>query len=162
MIRQELAPHVRNWMFAGPYRMTGRGEELHNEAFPPETERVDVPWQRFTYNYGTRIHQFPGHTEVDLCTGYLKTTLVSPSAREVRLEMTSDDSIKARLNGKLIHDNPSRRSLGEWDRVKVPLQKGRNELLLKISNHEGKWGLGCRVLTPDGQPVEGLKVIAEE
>ena len=72
--------------------------------------------------------------------------------------MTSDDSIKAWLNGELIHDNPSRRSLGEWDSVKVSLKKGRNELLLKICSHEGQWGLGCRVLTQDGKPVEGLVV----
>ncbi len=162
-VRRDLKPHIRNWMFAGPYSFLEKSDDLfndlHNMAFDPETKPRDVKWTEYNYLLGTRIHQWLGHSNDSLKAGYLKTHLISPSDQQVCLELTSDDSLKVWLNRKLVHDNPKRRSLGEWDKINISLNKGRNELLLKISNYAGKWGFGCKVMTLDGsKAVEGLKV----
>ena len=80
----------------------------------------------------------------------------------IHLELSSDDGIKASLNGKEIHSWFGSRSLAPRQAaVPVQLNEGWNELLLKIVNASGPWGFACRVRTKDGGPVYGLKYEAK-
>src|SRR5437867_4500160 len=68
------------------------------------------------------------------------------------LGIGSDDAVKAWLNGKLIHENwVGRAPLPDDDVVPVELNKGKNQLLLKVQNMQGPWGFVCRLLGPESQ-----------
>src|SRR6185503_9361024 len=61
--------------------------------------------------------------------------------------MGSDDALKVWLNGKLVHENWVARSARmDDDLVELPMQKGKNRLLLKIQNGTGGWEFMCRPL----------------
>jgi len=83
----------------------------------------------------------------------------SPSEQTVRLALGSDDGIKVWLNGKLVHDHwVTRGCTPGQDVAKVKLNKGRNVLLLKISNEGTHWAFSCSLTQPNGMPVKGLRV----
>lgn len=98
----------------------------------------------------------------DHCAAYMQTHIWSPTEQGARLELGSDDVIKACLNGKLVHANYANRGLSpRQDIVNVKLRSGWNDLLLKVVEHEGGWGFCCRVRKPDGSALDGLKVEAK-
>ncbi len=73
-------------------------------------------------------------------TWYGYTIIVSPNNRDITLRFGSDDSIKAWLNGTVIHDNPVLRGAsGFLDTVKTHLNKGPNTLLVKVCEQGGGW-----------------------
>ena len=73
-------------------------------------------------------------------TWYGYTVINSPDDRDVELKFGSDDSVKAWLNGKVIHDNPVLRgSSGFQDTAKVKLNRGPNTLLVKVCEQGGGW-----------------------
>jgi hypothetical protein len=85
-----------------------------------------------------------------------------PEAMDARLEVGSDDQVKIWLNGEVVHDNPAMRGYQDGqDKVKVSLKAGWNTLLMKITNGGGGWAAGCRVRSPDGQKIRGLRIKAE-
>ncbi|MBI4327375.1 MAG: serine hydrolase [Chloroflexi bacterium] len=64
--------------------------------------------------------------------------------------LASDDAVRVWLNGKLIHENWIPRPVRhDDDLVEFRLQKGRNQLLLKVQNMQGDWGFACRRLGAD-------------
>jgi hypothetical protein len=77
--------------------------------------------------------------------------------------MGSDDCIKAWLNGKAVH-TPSyyNRSMApRQDLVNVRLLAGWNDLMLKVTDHEGGWAFCCRLRRPDGSALADTKVEAK-
>jgi hypothetical protein len=79
-------------------------------------------------------------------------------ARPARLEIGSDDGVRVWLNGREVHGRNVMRGLtaGE-DVVDVELVRGRNELLMKITQGGGDWRACCRVRGPDGFRLEGVR-----
>jgi len=76
-----------------------------------------------------------------------------------RMEMGSDDAVKAWLNGELVHENDvDRPNRAGEDRAEVQLEKGWNELLLKVVQNAGNWGGCARFRTLDNNSVPGLRV----
>ncbi|SPE61059.1 hypothetical protein SBV1_60018 [Verrucomicrobia bacterium] len=66
---------------------------------------------------------------------------------EGSLGVGSDDAVRVWLNGKLIHENwANRRVRVDDDVVPVHLERGTNQLLLKIQNGRGLWGFACRLM----------------
>lgn len=47
------------------------------------------------------------------------------------------------------------------DIAKVKLQSGRNDLMLKVVDHQGGWAFCCRLRTPTGTALADLKVEAK-
>jgi hypothetical protein len=77
---------------------------------------------------------------------YLRTTIESQSERPARLEIFSDDGVKAWLNGKVVHSNNAMRPiLPNPDQVNVTLAKGTNYLVLKITQNNLPWGAAVRL-----------------
>jgi len=70
---------------------------------------------------------------------YFYTRVESPQRRKVNILYGSDDSLMIFLNGKMIHENfVERRSASPGrDVVPITLEKGVNDLLLKIENGHG-------------------------
>ncbi len=81
---------------------------------------------------------------------YAQAEIVMPAEQKVLLGIGSDDAVKVWLNGKLVHKNWVGRPVSaDDDLVPVTLQKGPNQLLLKVQNMQMGWGFACRMLGPN-------------
>lgn len=159
--------HIMEWQLAGPYLKEGRkGADLFDVAFPPErpgAERVDWKPAKAGSNAGK-----PYIVEMDkILKGneracYLRVQVFSPRDRAARLDIGSDDGVKAWLNGKLVRANNALRGVGvAQEKVKVTLKKGWNRLMLKVTQGGGEWSACARFRQPDGSAIEDLETKAE-
>ena len=109
-VLNQMAPykaHILDWVGAGPYREKDKGpQELFDIAFPPEKAEADVKWVHLTKGVGTwDINLAEALGGGDNVVGYVRSRIWSPAAQEARLEMGSDDGIKAWLDGVVVHAN---------------------------------------------------------
>jgi len=152
--------YILTWLAAGPYSVKGKdGPAIFDVAFEPEKAGAKVQWKRLTRGIGSwDINLEATFGSKDNVAAYVKTMVVSPADQAVRLEFGSDDSIKVWLNGKMIHGNNTNRGMSpRQDIVEAGLQKGSNEMMLKVIDNSGGWAFCCRIRKPDGSAIEGLK-----
>ena len=110
--------YLCDWEVAGPYIQKGtRYRELFDIPFGPELPDVDVPWKPVLLE---AHEQHPVYINLDMCllhfnqsVAYLRTEIASNRQKPARLEIYSDDGVKAWLNGKLIHENNVNRGIQE-------------------------------------------------
>lgn len=112
----------------------------------------DAPHPRVTFqsDFSTRLEPQPGMRML-----YARTTIDSDRDQLKKLEIGYSDDVSVFLNGKILYRGRSAQSfrdpgfLGivdpENDAVYLPLKKGRNELLLALSELGGGWGFICRL-----------------
>ena len=136
--------YLCDWEVAGPYIQKGKKyTELFDIQFGPELPDVDVPWKSVLLE---AHEQHPVYINLDTCllhfdqsVAYLRTEIASDRQKSARLEIYSDDGVKAWLNGKLIHENNVSRGIPDQpDAVNVTLKQGVNHLMLKVT--EDVWG----------------------
>jgi tetratricopeptide (TPR) repeat protein len=162
---------IREWLILGPFDNEAGGG--CTTPYPPE-EKLDfgrsytgkerpISWRKLPAS--------PANGYVDLknllqpsegALAYAATFIYSPVTRPAAFRFGADDSITVFLNGRSVFEN-------EWDHpadfdqhaVGVTLLKGWNEVLLKICQLSDDWGFFFRVTDPDGDPIDGLKVLAD-
>ncbi|MAF11805.1 hypothetical protein CMK11_15265, partial [Candidatus Poribacteria bacterium] len=90
--------------------------------------------------------EFRPNVDNNNITAYLITYIRSERAKEVDLYVGSDDSIAVWLNGELVHVNPvDRGAEPDQDVIEgAALRRGRNILMLKVSEGGGSWGAFAR------------------
>jgi hypothetical protein len=91
---------------------------------------------------------------------YARTTIASDKAEVKRLALGYSDDVSVFLNGKILYRGRSAQAFrdpgflgivsADNDAVYLPLRKGKNELVLALSELGGGWGFICR-LEPMGQ-----------
>lgn len=87
---------------------------------------------------------------------YFSREIFSPDQRELPVALGSDDGIRVWLNDNLVHENNVARGVKpDQDPVTLPLQPGRNRLLIKIINFGGAAGIYYNPV-PDARPVPDL------
>lgn len=92
----------------------------------------------------------------DNAVAYAYTELDSPGGLYA-LRLGSDDGVRAWLNGVMILDDHSHRSLDpDSDAVPVELVKGRNRLLVKVDQGTGEWSMSC-TLRPRADEEKALE-----
>jgi CubicO group peptidase (beta-lactamase class C family) len=83
----------------------------------------------------------------DYAAAYALAEIESRSAASVLMALGSDDAVKVWLNGKLVHRHWVARALSkDQDLALLPLQPGRNLLLLKVTNERLAWSFCLRFL----------------
>lgn len=93
---------------------------------------------------------------------YAATCLTSETEQTVVLRLGSSQAFKVFLNSEFLTGRDLRRRFEyDQDSVVLPLQVGRNFLLLKICNQEGRFGFAARLRRVDGKPVSGITVQAD-
>ncbi|MDF2441335.1 MAG: hypothetical protein JWN98_2319, partial [Abditibacteriota bacterium] len=89
---------------------------------------------------------------------YLRTSVWSETARDVVLELGSDDGTKAWWNGDVVlSENVQRAVAPGQNKVKLAMKSGWNQLMLKITQNNLGWGACARFAQEDGSPVSGLR-----
>ena len=102
-----------------------------------------------------RINLIPSFRRIEKVITYAYTEIDSREERSVVFKMGSDDGIACFLNGDRIHLNNVKRSLKvDEDSVKANLARGKNKILLKISNRENDWAFVFRILDAEGKPLD--------
>lgn len=148
--------YLTDWEVAGPYMLKDKKHtELFDIPFGPELPGTDVRWQVMPVK--KPLEQHPVYLNIDdalyggdQMVAYLRTQIVSAEEKPVRLEIYTDDGVKAWLNGELIHAINIGRGLPEEpDTVDVTLKKGTNHLMLKVTDDVWSWGAIVRL-----QPAE--------
>lgn len=130
------------------------------EAEPPGFVVIyryrEAPHLRVTFatDFSKRLDPQPGTKVV-----YAKTTIVSDREQVKKLYIGYSDDVSVFLNGKILYRGRSAQNfrdpgfLGivnpENDAVYLPLKKGRNELILAVSELGGGWGFICRLVDPE-------------
>jgi hypothetical protein len=147
------------WMFSGPYTQEGKDSgALFDLVFPPEKTGSQAEWRPITGAKSGLVEldkTFRGENRV----AYLRTQITSDQAQEARIELGSDDGIKVWLNGQVIHaNNVIRPCAPGQDKVRVKLNQGANELLLKVTQGGGEWSACCRLRAGDGKELPGVTV----
>ncbi len=159
----QLEEYLTAWQAAGPYTKENVSpSKLLDEVFPPETQDASgVEWRPIPVGTNPKM---PFLAELDKVwkgddrAGYLRTFIWSDKAQAVRLEMGSDDGVKAWLNGTVVHvKNSGRDCKPNEDKVDVTLNEGWNTLLLKISQGGGEWCACARLRTPEDTKVSGIR-----
>src|SRR5262245_12537306 len=126
------------------------------EAEPPGLvvlyRQFEAPHPRVTFqsDFSKRLDPQPGTKVV-----YATATIESDRDQVKKLSIGYSDEVSVFLNGQILYRGRSAQAfrdpnfLGivnpENDAVYLPLKKGRNELLLAVSELGGGWGFICRV-----------------
>jgi hypothetical protein len=108
------------------------------------------PIVTFQTDFSTRLQPQPGMKVL-----YARTNIESDRDQVKKLEIGYSDDVSVFLNGQILYRGRSAQAfrdpgfLGimnpENDAVYLPLRKGKNELLLVVSELGGGWGFICRL-----------------
>ncbi|MFT5522306.1 MAG: hypothetical protein ACI9HK_000249 [Pirellulaceae bacterium] len=157
-----------SWSVIGPFPAASF-DAAHDMAFPPEKE-VDLAKTYDKLKWQTHADWKDGDDQARTFVGdnsstYLTRIISSPADAQLAVAMGSDDSLKVWVNGSLVHNNKVARGVvGGQDKFNVPLKKGDNLLLVKVTNGSGGYGVTFSA-NQSGLPVEvviALKVAAAE
>lgn len=147
-------PFIHDWQVCGPYSQPGvtGAERVFEIAFGPEKPGEKVEWKPVPKHDQVNLAaMFPGKTD---CAAYLKTEIVSPQDCNATLLLGSDDGVKAWLNGAVVHsNNTDRNAVPDQDSAPIKLKKGKNVLMLKITQGGGGWLACARVVGPNEAPA---------
>ena len=136
--------YLCDWEVAGPYlQKDTECRELFDIPFGPELPDADVMWLPTTIvshdPHPVAVNVDKSILHFNDSVAYLRTEIASDRQKQARLEIYTDDGVKAWLNGKLIHENNVSRGIPEQpDTVNVILKQGVNHLRLKVT--EDVWG----------------------
>ena len=85
--------------------------------------------------------------KLDYVSAYSWAEIQAPEAGPALLGVGSDDAVKVWVNGELVHEHWTGRGVTlDEDLVPVKLREGKNQILLKVQDHQGGWGFACRIL----------------
>ena len=145
-----------SWYLIGPFDDTSFTK--HGVVYPPELGvKLDetypgkngrmASWQKIGdagWN-SVSLKRFGSPEFNDYAIGYLYREITAVADANVDFEMGSDDGLKLWLNGKLLIDANAKRPLNPEDhQITLPIRKGRNELLVKITQEQGGWEFQMR------------------
>jgi hypothetical protein len=139
---------IGHWSFLGPFPNPCTADKVGGEAaFTASVPALSSDWfvadldvDGLGNNLGAL---FGARTD---CFAYALTVLDSSMDQELELMLGSDDGFAVWLNGQPVGANLA---VGRWvvadsDRFPVRLHKGRNVLMVKISQFAGEWGFCVR------------------
>ena len=161
---------LSHWMVLGPLSAPGgNAARAFKENLGPEDgvdlkrkyENGKTVWRREPKLVDGKVHQLPN----TIGATYLYRTIDSPAKRVLQVSLGSDDGIKVWLNAKqLLSKNVSRGAAPDQEKLRLELNKGRNELLLKIINTGGIAGVYYRNTAEslNGLPAEVAKALLVE
>jgi hypothetical protein len=175
VLRPDQDKVIREWTVLGPIKYDGEHRHaLMNEPVLPADEQAAKydPSAQYDSGSGSRVGWRNAVMGPDSCRGsegrwmldfnvnlgprswsygYAHTFVYSPDDREVELRLGSDDTVKVWLNGELVHTNAAERPVNfDDDRLSVHLREGWNELLFRVGQGEGGWGLAARFIDLNG------------
>lgn len=166
----ENGRYLRNWLLCGPFPnpVAGGGERRHDrtcsgfftdylapiggETGAAAQDRLEVPAPDGNYRQWSAIESPSDRIYFDDYlspsadqTGYAVCWIEAGEARNRLFSVGSSDGVRIWVNGEEIFRNHAARSITPDEYyVRLPLQRGRNQILVKIDNGAGRWGFMMR------------------
>lgn len=152
--------------FALPYQVLGPFAKAApwdiDAPLPPEEDpglgrtfagsAGSISWQQASADSSGRLDLLAALPDAPAtAVAYALTYVYAPQARSTALLVGSDDQVAVWLNGVEIHrHNAARGAVPDEDVVSCQLQAGWNQVLCKVGQNGGGWGLYLRFADPDG------------
>jgi hypothetical protein len=112
-----------------------------DRAHPPETDPRSVEWREAAFD-GGRIDLGARYTGASNVVAYARVGVESDADCALHLSMGSDDGLAVFLDGKRVFADDVRRGLRPGDdEVLLELARGPHELLFKVTQEGGDFGL---------------------
>jgi len=156
------AGFITRWYLIGPFPWDSEENTL-DKVFVNEpnvdmntsyqTGAKVLKWSKYVSEQGMCNLEklFDPHTYV---SAYAYAEVIFPAERELLLKIGSDDGFKCWFNGEVVgRYDGSRTWKADEDILKVKAQKGRNTVLLKISQGSSKWAFSVKLTDVNGKPV---------
>ena len=157
--------YITMWRYSTVYTAKDeKGEEscpaAHKEVFEPEKPGYDYDkWPKFEPAKDSKtpevvtLHKCLGGVQR---TAYIVAYVYADADKEAILEMGSDDMLKAWLNGEMIVDSPKYQALVRAAyKIPIKLKKGKNVLMMKVSQGGHNWEACAALKDPNGGLLEG-------
>ncbi|ELS01786.1 hypothetical protein Xen7305DRAFT_00014920 [Xenococcus sp. PCC 7305] len=157
----EEAPEgtIRSWSVSNSFDE----KTLDSKFILSQDDKQNLTWNKLvTENSGLANLARVQGVEPDKNTAFARITINSEQEQVKKLSFGFSDRIKVYLNDKLLYGGQdSFRSrdyrflgtIGYYDELYLPLQKGKNELWMAVSENEkirGGWGLQARLENTEG------------
>ena len=157
--------YITKWRYSNVY--TAKDEKgadacpaAHKAVFMPEKPNYDYnKWPKFVPAKDSKtpevvtLHKCLGGVQR---TAYIVAYIHADDDKEAILEMGSDDMLKAWMNGEMIVDSPKYQALVRASyKIPVKLKKGKNTLLMKVSQGSHNWEACAALKNVDGGLLEG-------
>jgi hypothetical protein len=161
---------IKDLLFCGPFPFEQKETKPLELALPPDGEiRIEASyktgdaearWLR-PFQPGARgavdFDAVFGHRDYAVAYALASVHLAGKEPRKLLLLLGSDDSVQVRANGKVVHTNPTARGVvPDQDSVEVALEPGWNDILVKVAQFAGGWGVCLRLVEPDKSEPKGL------
>jgi parallel beta-helix repeat protein len=115
---------------------------------PPESG-TEVDWQVFNADKFRYFDFTTTFSKTDNLICFARITINAPKEMDTRLSIGSNDGVKVWLNGKLVREAwTARGAEPHQDIVPIHLRSGQNEILAKVANIGGGWGLILAIEDP--------------
>lgn len=136
------------------------GSQLNIDPTQPWPNAVDKPWTKQTNWKNNTTYEI----EADRNTGwFVLQEITAAEAQPYLIELISGDGIQVFLNGEeqLVHNNPERGAT-QQEVLLLPLQQGKNQLVVKFYNRfSKKVTLGINTKVPQVLYKQGLPLLAD-
>jgi hypothetical protein len=147
--QQSLAS--RDWEISPVYSAKNFDIAFDQAEAPEPGANKPVAWKPFPFESGK---DFPNIINKDNSSIYIRGKVTLPKATKFTFGVSSDDSVKVWLNGKVIHSHKIGRGLNLGiDRVTGDFYAGDNDLLVKVINGIAGDGVNIRLFNPDDQRI---------
>jgi len=140
---------LHDWKILGPFT---NGTEEIRLSFAPVDEAalakgyLSGTWKEVQADKKGFVDLIRAVGDHEYAVAYAYTEIDAVHGRETVLKCGSDDGIKVWLNGKVVHENETRRGYSAGsDSAPIYLQEGTNRLLVKVTNLMGGWGFGVAI-----------------
>ena len=157
--------YITKWRYSNVY--TAKDEKgadacpaAHKTFFLPE--KPDYNYSKWPKFVPAKDAKAPEIVTLHKCLGgvqrtaYIVAYIHADADKEAILEMGSDDMLKAWLNGEMIVDSPKYQALVRASyKIPVKLKKGKNTLLMKVSQGGNNWEACAALKNVDGGLLEG-------
>ncbi|HQX76302.1 MAG TPA: hypothetical protein PL074_08315, partial [Thermoflexales bacterium] len=171
LVRKAADGYVRTWYLTRAFQFTGDERPIEPDTlgdaggeakFAVTDETVHA---QLIYNDSFLINFKDYNTPNYRTLAYAFIWINSPDDRKGLLGINSDDGNAVWLNGQQIWKNNVSRSVpkpGEKDDLRdidlpaIQLRKGKNALLVKVSQNDGDWVFKLRVLNSDGSIMQDV------
>jgi hypothetical protein len=161
---------IKDLLFCGPFPFKPDEANPLELSFPPEKEfkpeavyktgEVEARWSR-PFKPGARgavdFDAVFGHKEFAIAYVLASVKIDGDTKRKLTLLLGSDDSVRVWVNGTVVHTNPAKRGVvADQDAVEITLEPGWNDILVKVAQFAGAWGVCLRLTEADRSEAKGL------
>lgn len=143
---------VLRWHLRGPFPNPASSTPLGDESAFARKPVFDSEWKAVTLDPGRFGDNFHDHLGAgDNCFAYAIAAVESPIDQDAKILLGSDDGYTLWLNGEIVGADMDvgRGVTPDQDRVPVSLRKGRNLVMLKVTQGVGGWGFCVRFAALD-------------